>query len=557
LLTFFISPCFVNYWLHVSGLSLAERVYTAQDELLLAETPRDNTLVALNLGKTSKYPDQFARVEYQRGGNEYVCIGDATNDPDFQTGRYTKAHMEACKRLLDFVRNTCHEWLRHSTFLWHRRKSQIAEPLAPGDFRALDSEAERLAGRLNAVLSGRNSLRHNAQINDFVNAVVPGMGEVHVARDTKHVKDSPLGSPETTYLSVKFANAAGEVYGLDALGGGVEQVLAIALVLLTEPDQGALFIEEPEAHLHESAQRRLVEQIEKHRGQRQIFIATHSPVFMNSFEDARIYRVTRDPDGKGRVAACVDLHDQRDTLDELGILPSTLLQTNCVVWVEGPTEVYLLKYWLHLVAPDLKVHLHYEFAETGGSNLAGFGVDLDPDGDDAAKLIDVFKICRHNFIVADRDAPPGQDPPKETLATLTKLIDGNNCADKWITWGHEIEWYYPAPAIQERWKVDLEISGQRPFYEALAASGAIGVKSAGKRKPKNAADLVNWSRESPDPAALWFTGAAGEDLKKNIGRLATFIRKANQNNPSPPQPCPTCGQTRGHTSTTVHTPDNG
>ncbi len=497
------------------------------DEWLRGVIPPETTLLTTSFGDSRK-----TQLEYSRGKQEFWTDGVNSND-----GKLLE-HIDVANRRHD-IRSALksmfgQQWLLSCFFLWHRRKSHIQELLSPGDYESLDPEAEHLAGRLGVVLQGRGALKSHSEINAFLNAVIPGIGKVHVARKTEVVPDDSPVRQEKTFLSVKFVDEREEERGLDSLGGGIEQVLAIALVLLTERN-GALFIEEPEAHLHESAQRRLVKQIEKHRGERQIFIATHSPVFMDAFDEACVYRITRDAAGKGLVKRCVSLGDQRLALNDLGVLPSTLLQTNCVIWVEGPTEIHLVKHWLDLVAPELEFHQHYEFAETGGSNLSGYGADIDTTT--SGKLHDIFSICRHNFIIADRDAPPSTPPQKEAVQTLTALVSTENF---WITWGYEIEWYFPTKAIEEHWGTTLTSPGTQAFYTSLSLSDAQEVKTAGRKKTKHAAWFVRWANARPDPLADWFAGDQGADLQKMLEALVSFIRRANDVGPPSPPKCPSC-----------------
>ena len=423
-------------------------------------------------------------------------------------------------------------WREDLYFLWHRRKSRYEEEL--GTFHGrLDDEAEHVAGRLDHLLTGTRGGALRNKLNRFMDAVIPGIGDIGIRRR----QAEPDGK---TLISVVFSNGR-EDRTLGELGGGVEQTLVLALVLLGEKDEGAVFIEEPESHLHESAQRRLIEQVVQHRGARQVFIATHSPVFVNEFPDANVYRITRGPDGVATVHACVDRASQREVLNGLGVLPSSLTQTNCVLWVEGPTETRLVRHWLTLVAPDLKVHQHYEFAETGGSNLASLAADL-PGSAEGEHLRDIMRVCRNNFMICDRDAGIDKQPSKQPVKAIEALVGHHH----WITRGYEIEWYIPPAVIAAVWDqaasdhVAACAAADEPFYKCLAASTGQNTKSAGKHKVLWAERVVS---HGPD-AATWFADPMGEDLRTNIERVAAFIREANQMTPPPIATCGECGQAR-------------
>ncbi|MCY0988525.1 AAA family ATPase [Nannocystis sp. ILAH1] len=418
-------------------------------------------------------------------------------------------------------------WLKSSYFLWHRRKSFYVEQLGAYHER-LDSEAEHLTGRLDHILSSMAGGKLRGRIDQFMNSVIPGIGKIGIHREK---------NTSATDISVAFDDGE-TTRGLKDLGGGVEQVLALALVLLAEPDEGAVFLEEPESHLHESAQRRLIKQIELHRGKRQVFLATHSPIFVNEFSGANVYRLTSNPKPKRTTAhPCLSKPEQRQVLDELGVLPSSLTQTNCVIWVEGPTEVRLVTHWLGLVAPELLVNQHYTFAQTGGSNILSLAADIAPDPE--AWIQDINRICRHNYFICDRDAGIGQIPAKEPVRDIGKLVGDNH----WITHGYEIEWYLPNEAIEHLWDVAAaeHVRARRgtadlPFYDHLKASKSRGTGTAGERKTAYAERVVKKALSTE----TWFAGPAGEDLQTQLERLVAFIRHANQLEAPSSKTCATC-----------------
>lgn len=473
-------------------------------------------------GRENFWQDQIDEVRFSNGGLERRSPSATLWVP--------KGHvpLDGVKPIQASLNRAHTSWLDSLYFLWHRRKSRYQEEL--GSYHArLDEEAEYLAGRLDHIQAGANGLKVRREIDRFMLAVVPGLGEIGIRRTQ--------GENNRTMIAIVFSGENGE-RSLDELGGGVEQVLALAMVLIGEQDEGAVFIEEPESHLHESAQRRLIEQVERYRGKRQIFIATHSPVFVNSFPGANVYRVTRGTDGKATVHPCLDHQAQRTTLDELGVLPSSLIQTNCVVWIEGPTEARLVRHWLTLLAPELRLHQHYEFAETGGSNIVQLAADLDTGDKDT--LRDVMKVCRHNFVICDRDAGIGNYPSKRPVADIAKTFGAHH----WVTHGYEIEWYFPAALIEKLWSPEIAkhmatlTTASTAFYTHMTASGIKGTKTAEARKVRNAERAVALAL----PAAEWFAGDMGKHLHEQVTRLADFIRSANQMQVPAGTTCPHCKQ---------------
>lgn len=289
------------------------------------------------------------------------------------------------------------------------------------------------------------------------------------------------------------------------------------------------FLEEPESHLHFDAQHRLIEQILVHRGNRQLFLTTHSPVFLNGFgEKADVFRVTRE-DGKARVERSLHRGHQRHVLDDLGVRPSSLLQSNCVLWVEGPTEHVLVRHWLSLVDEDLREQRHYDFAYTGGSLLAHLGADVEPDLQD---LRDLFRVCRYNYLICDRDAGPSTDPAKPDVQRIQSLL--NDHLDLWVTDDYEIEWYFPFNLVNALWKGDAAKklfsnpeARAKPFYELLRATDEHGTKTADSRKVTYARNAVQLASNSSDLAEDWFRDDTGRKLHERVKALAAFIRRAN------------------------------
>ncbi len=190
------------------------------------------------------------------------------------------------------------------------------------------------------------------------------------------------------------------------------------------------------------------------------------------------------------------------------------------------------------VTAELKLHQHYEFAETGGSNIVQLAADL--DADDTKTLRDVMKVCRHNFVICDRDAGIKQNPAKLPVTDIAKTFSANH----WITRGYEIEWYYPPVILEKLWSPEVAQhmatlpDANAAFYTHMAASGIKGTKTADTRKVRNAERAVALAL----PAEEWFAGDMGKNLLEQTTRLADFIRTANQMQTPAGTTCPQCKQ---------------
>lgn len=135
-------------------------------------------------------------------------------------------------------------------------------------------------------------------------------------------------------------------------------------------------------------------------------------------------------------------------------------------------------------------------------------------------------------------------PWKEPVQAIQNLVGENN----WITYGYEIEWYFPLAVVESLWckeaadHIKSFTQADKPFYACLAASGVRGTKTAEERKVNHAERAIKLAlgRE------VWFSGPFGENLRENLERLASFVRKSNQMSESLPPVCPACGGTLAH-----------
>ena len=432
----------------------------------------------------------------------------------------------------DYRRQQIVKWFLGVYCLSHNRGSKWDDEIKAT--RSLDSQAVHLASRLDQLLSEQPRI-FRVRLDDFMNSVIPNIGTLCTERFS--------AKADGTAPSVRIVfDYGGRRIPLRDLGGGVEQVLAIATVLLGEKDATLLLIEEPESHMHEGALRRLIEQIEQNRQGRKIVIATHSPVLLDMGFADRIYRITK-ANERSMVEECLSRKNLYSTLDHLGVMASSILQSNCVIWVEGATERNLIRYWISLVDGEIKEHEHYTFAMTNGSCISYLTTDPE-DGE----LIQIMKLCRNYFVIADRDKGPDVPPSKEAIQRFVKELEKSGKENQlWITDNYEIEWYFPKEVVLALWpgvKIDDLFSDAnlaRPFYDALAeAAGPAKVKSAYKSKPDWAQKAVSQNGISNKQ---WFGGNLNNALCAHVKRLVEFINKANnRQSSSGVQKCHNCGE---------------
>jgi hypothetical protein len=126
--------------------------------------------------------------------------------------------------------------------------------------------------------------------------------------------------------------------------------------------------------------------------------------------------------------------ETRSALHDLGYRPSDLLQTNSIVWVEGPSDRIYLKRWLSIAAPSLKEGIDYSVMFYGGRLLAHLSASEETVGE----FIELLRLNRFSSIVIDSDKRSEQSEINQTKQRLVREIEATKGV-AWVTAGREIE----------------------------------------------------------------------------------------------------------------------
>jgi len=216
-----------------------------------------------------------------------------------------------------------------------------------------------------------------------------------------------------------------------SFGTGVHELLIICKVLaLTE--KKIVCIEEPEIHLHPYLQRKFIDLINK--TDNIYFITTHSNVFLDSTQNTNIYHVTHN---RSKTSVSQVNSDKKcySILDDLGYKASDLLQTNGIIWVEGPSDRIYLNKWIELSGKDFIEGIHYTIMFYGGRLLNHVSMKYQFLTDE---FISLLRINRNAMIIIDSDKISPVDQLNETKKRIENETEVGNC---WITKGREIENY--------------------------------------------------------------------------------------------------------------------
>lgn len=262
------------------------------------------------------------------------------------------------------------------------------------------------------------------QINDFLRVVT---GSANARIDVPHSAQELL------------VEIDGKLLPIHSLGTGLHEVIIFAAAAAAF-DNVILCLEEPEVHLHPRLQKRLLSYLSD-QTDNQYFITTHSAHFLDA-ENAAVFHVQLNDHNETTVERVSGVGHRARVCFDLGYRPSDLMQANCVIWVEGPSDRVYLNAWIHTAAPELKEGEHYSVMFYGGRLLSHLTVS----DDDVKEFIELQRLNRNVAIVMDSDCADAHEQPnatKQRVAQQTKTHGGL----AWITAGREIENYIPKDVV--------------------------------------------------------------------------------------------------------------
>lgn len=211
---------------------------------------------------------------------------------------------------------------------------------------------------------------------------------------------------------------------LSKSGSGLKTILIVLIYILLipyvekRPLSNYIFaFEELENNLHPALQRRLFSYL---RGialtnKAHFFLTTHSNVVIDLFSSdaiTQIYHIIHN--GTEATSNPVKTYIQKTgILDDLEIRASDLLQSNGVIWVEGPSDRLYFNRWVELWSNGtLREEAHYQCVFYGGRLLAHLSAEVPGEGE--PKLIKILSTNRKAIMLIDSDKRTESDPINDT-----------------------------------------------------------------------------------------------------------------------------------------------
>jgi putative ATP-dependent endonuclease of OLD family len=386
----------------------------------------------------------------------------------------------------------------------------------------------------------------------LIEACLHDEGANHELVETHLLKDlNKIINPDWVFTGIKAKQKSNDTWELhlqtqnglwvplSQTGSGIKTLLLVLIEIHLVPhaqkkptlSEYVFCFEELENNLHPAVQRRLFGFLRDKAVKEEctFFITTHSNVVIDMFsrdDKAQLLHVKHD--GTAATVEAVSSHIKRcGVFLDLDVRASDLLQSNALVWVEGPSDRIYFNRWVDLWSrEELREGTHYQCVWYGGSLLADMSFE-DPDRQaelggeseeeewDSEKLVNALQVNRNAIVLMDSDRRGPNDSLKPRVVKVRAAIEGTDGV-AWVTAGREVENYIPPEALSK--------CGRNPINGAPGCYADV-FQSLGYKVPGNYPKLRLAKRVTQHISREML--AATHDLAEKLDLVCRQIRKWN------------------------------
>lgn len=298
----------------------------------------------------------------------------------------------------------------------------------------------------------RSKYNENLVKNDLLQNLNKIMGDdANFTEIVTQQIDSAEGSKWEIYLREE---GKGRI-PLSESGSGLKTILMVIVFTILIPNvehkkisQYIFLFEELENNLHPSLQRRLLKYIENLTEDGAIFfLTTHSNVTLDAYQNSDITNIIhlQKEDSQVKLINITNKIQKNTILNDLGIKASDLLQSNGIIWVEGPSDRVYINNWIKIhKKTNIVEGKDYQCVFYGGRLLSNLSLE------DENELVNLMSVNRNAIIVLDSDKKGNNTPLNKTKKRIIEEAKKQGIL-VWVTKGKEIENYIPELLVKKKY----------------------------------------------------------------------------------------------------------